>query len=159
MNDASKGFFIALGLALVVAAGLAVWLLGSDRLMTLALIFVIGLTLAVVFAASSLPIRAFRRRDMTGETHHFHDGTKTVVREVRILDGRQVTAPEVKLLQLPAQPQGGAFPELLRAAYAAGALTDRGQAASYAAPVAGADLAEVDLTGGDSDGWGGDIVP
>ena len=39
----AKGFFIALGLALVVALGLAVWLLGRDRLMTLGLIFVIGL--------------------------------------------------------------------------------------------------------------------
>ena len=62
MNDASKGFFIALGLALVVALGLAVWLLGRDRLMTLALIFVIGLTLALVIGAASLPIRAYRRR-------------------------------------------------------------------------------------------------
>ena len=42
MNDAAKGFFIALGLALVVALGLSVWLLGSERLMTLGLIFVTG---------------------------------------------------------------------------------------------------------------------
>lgn len=149
MNDAAKGFFIALGLALVVALGLAVWLLGSERLMTLGLIFVTGLTLALVFAAASLPIRAFRRRDQTGETHYVHDGTKTIVRETRILDGRQVTAPEVKLLQLPAQAQGGAFPELLRAAYQAGTLGNPAQRQAEA-PI-DAELHEVDPE--DPAGW------
>ena len=149
MNDAAKGFFIALGLALVVALGLSVWLLGSERLMTLGLIFVTGLTLALVFAAASLPIRAFRRRDQTGETHYVHDGTKTIVRETRILDGRQVTAPEVKLLQLPAQVQGGAFPELLRAAYQAGTLGNPAQRQEEA-PI-DAELREVDPE--DPAGW------
>jgi hypothetical protein len=157
VNDASKGFFIALGLALVVAAGLAVWLLGRDRLMTLALIFVIGLTLALVMGAASLPIRAYRRKDQTGETHYVHDGTKTIVRETRILDGRQVTAPEVKLLQLPAQAQGGAYPELLRAAFAAGTMRLPAQR-QEAAAVPDQDLTELDLSG-DLDGWGGEIRP
>lgn len=58
MNDAAKGFLIALGLALVVALGLAVWLLGGERLMTLALILIIALGLALVLAAAALPIRA-----------------------------------------------------------------------------------------------------
>lgn len=149
MNDARQGFLLALGLALVIGAALGVWLLGSERLMTLALILVIGLALALVMAAASLPIRAYRRRDMTGETHHIHDGTKTIVREVRILDGRQVTAPEVKLLQLPAQAQGGAFPELLRAAYQAGTLGNPAQRQAEA-PI-DADLPEVDPE--DSAGW------
>jgi hypothetical protein len=157
VNDASKGFFIALGLALVVALGLAVWLLGRDRLMTLGLIFVIGLTLALVMGASALPIRAYRRRDQTGETHYVHDGTKTIVRETRILDGRQVTAPEVKLLQLPQQANGGAYPELLRAAFAAGTMRLPAQR-QEAAAVPDQDLAELDLSG-DLDGWGGEIRP
>ena len=60
MNDAAKGFLIPLGLALVVALGLA-----------------------LVLAAAALPIRAWRRRDPTGETHHYHEGMRTVVKETR----------------------------------------------------------------------------
>lgn len=165
MNDAGKLFLLALGLALVVALGLAVWLIGADTLRTVALVLGGALALAVILGASALPIRAYRRRDFTGD-HFHHDGTRTIVKETRVIDGRQVTAPEVKLLQLPAQQSGGAFPELLRAAYAAGALTDgrnragAGYPAASGAVIPDQDLAEVDLTNGnDFDGWGGDITP
>ena len=160
MNDASKGFFIALGLALVVALALAVWLIGASTLQTVALILGAGGAAAAILAASALPIRAYRRRDMTGETHHYHDGTKTIVREreTRILDGRQVTAPEVKLLQLPQQTNGGAYPELLRAAFAAGTMRLPAQRPEAAA-IPDQDLQELDLTGDGLDGWGGEIRP
>ena len=157
MNDAAKGFFIALGLALVVALALAVWLIGASTLQTIALILGAGAAVAAILAASSLPLRAYRKRDQTGETHYVHDGTRTVVKETRILDGRQVTAPEVKLLQLPQQPNGGAFPELLRAAYQAGTLRLPAQR-EEATEGADQDLQELDLTG-DLDGWGGEIRP
>lgn len=146
---------IALALALVAGALLAVWLIGSDTLRTMGLILISGLTLALLIGASALPIRMWRRKDFTGD-HYHTDGTKTIVKETRIIDGRQVTASEVKLLQLPAQPQSGAFPELLRAAYAAGATTLPTRSASRPEPDYGeAELDELDLSS--PPGWDGDI--
>jgi hypothetical protein len=159
MNDAAKGFLIALGLALVVALGLAVWLLGGDRLMRLALILITALCLALVLAATALPIRAWRRRDPTGETHYYHDGTRTVVKETRVLDGRVAEAP--KLYRLPPQPAGAFFPELLRAAYRAGMLN-----APAADVYTSAEKLPSDVYTGSSEakalppnGWDGDITP
>ncbi len=147
MNDAARGFLIALGLALVVALGLAVWLLGGDRLMTLALILVSALALAGVLAAAALPIRAWKRRDPTGETHHYHDGTRTVVKETRVLDGRVAEAP--RFYPLPPQPAGTCFPELMRAAYRAGMLN---------APVTETNTEPAAIKALPSDGWDGDIT-
>lgn len=149
MNDTGKLLILTVAVALLGALLLAVWLIGADRLYVLALILGGALALAIVLGAAALPIRAYKRRDNTGEVHHYHDGTKTIVRE-RILDGQ---APEVKLLQLPAQPQGGAFPELLRAAYQAGALTDRRNVGD---PWQDRELREIDLDP-DREGWEGDI--
>jgi hypothetical protein len=122
-----SGLVVGAALALVVAIALAVFMIGAETLRTLGVIFVVGLALALVVGASALPIRAYRRKDQTGETHYVHDGTKTIVRETRILDGRAIEAP--KLYQLPAQAQAGAFPELLRAAFSAGALGSRSETA------------------------------
>jgi len=159
MNDTAKVFLLAVAVALIVTLGLAVWLIGAETLRTVALILFSALALGLILAASAFPIRAWKRKDMTGETHHYHDGTKTVVQETRILDGRQMTAPEVKLFQLPTQPMGGAFPELLRAAYQAGALTDgRGRASYPAAAETPRELPAVDLAG-EADGWTGPVYP
>lgn len=159
-NETVSGLGIALALALIAGALLAVWLIGSDTLRTLGLILIIGLTLAAVIGASALPIRAWRRKDHTGETHYVHEGTKTIVRETRILDGRAIEAP--KIYQLPAAPQGGAFPELLRAAYAAGRIgpsSSLGQQPRGYQP--GPDYSEGEITEVDlgDDGWSGDITP
>ena len=156
MSDTAKAFYIVLGLALVAGMILAVWLIGSERLATLALILVIALAVAGVIAASALPIRAYRKRDLTGETiHRYHDGTKTVIKETRVIDGRQ-TAPEVKLLQLPqAQGSGALFPELLRASYRAGMLgagQDPTDVVDGKRPIHR--LGEID-----ANGWGGRIDP
>jgi len=142
MKDTAKYFYLVLGLALVVAFGLAVRLLGGDRIMTLALILVVGLAVAGIAAAVSLPIRAWRKRDgVPIEKHVYHEGTKTVVRE-RVIDNRP--AP----LQLPAPQQPfGVFPELLRASYRAGILAQPGE-------VADAEVREL----GASDDWQGDIT-
>jgi len=153
MNDVTRLALLIIGGAFLLALALCVWLIGADRLFILALIFVCALGLAAILAASALPLRAWRKRDLTGEAHHYHDGTRTI-EKVHTIDGRAVTSPEVKLLQLPAQPQGGAWPELLRAAYTAGALGSGQQPG--ATVVRGQDLAEYDLTG-DGDGWAGDI--
>lgn len=144
---------IALAVALVAGALLAVWLIGSEVLQTMGLILVIALALALVIAASALPIRSWKRRDFTGD-HYHTDGTRTVVKEVRVLDGRVAEGP--KLYQLPAQPQGTAFPDLLRAAFAAGATSLPARSASRVGSdtdYTEADLPEVDL-GAE---WSGDI--
>ncbi|OQA43736.1 MAG: hypothetical protein BWY52_01785 [Chloroflexi bacterium ADurb.Bin325] len=151
MNDTAQLFVLAAVLALVAGVILAVWLIGAAVLQTMGLILVVAIGLAAVIAASALPIRAYRRRDMTGETHHYHDGTKTVVHETRVIDGRPAAQTDIKLLQLPAQPQAAAFPELLRASYQAGVFAQQGQPQ----PTPRADLTELDLTGDD---WGGDIT-
>lgn len=116
-------FLVILALALAVAAALGVYLIGGDRLFLLAAVFVGGLVSAGVIAASALLIRAWRKNDSPPvvEKHVYHEG-RQIIRE-RVLDGRQPMAPEVRLLQLPAQASAmGVFPELLRAAYQAGAL-------------------------------------
>ena len=121
--------------------------------------------MAAIIAASALPIRAAKKKDPTNETRVL-DGTRTVIRETKVLDGRAMTSPEVKLLQIPAQPAGGAWPELLRASYQAG-LLGNGQ---RAATVPSSELAEYDLTGGGNGAgaddwydpageWGGNITP
>lgn len=159
MSDTTRLFLLAVLVAVLGALGLALWLIGAETLRTLAFILVGAVALAVILAASALPIRAARKKDMTGETRIL-DGTRTVVRETRVLDGRQALAPEVKLLQLPQQPTGGAWPELLRASYQAGLLGNPRQTIEQGAErsAAGQDLAEFDLTGG-GDEWGGDISP
>ena len=159
MNDTLKGFLLAAAVAMLAALGVFLFLVGAETLRLVALVIGGAVALAVILGASALPIRAYRRKDMTGETHHYHEGTKTIVKETRVLDGRAIEAP--KIYQLPAQPQGGAFPELLRAAFQAGALTD-GRASrgvhDYQPAQPDRELRELDLDP-DVDGWEGDVTP
>lgn len=155
MNSEHRGggvgaqLLIALALALVAGALLSVYLIGSETLRTMGLILVVAIALALVISASALPIRMWRRKDFTGD-HYHTDGTRTIVKEVRVLDGRVAEGP--KLYQLPAQPQGAAFPELMRAAYAAGATALPARSSSRP------DYAEIDLPELNmADGWDGDI--
>ena len=122
---------------------------------------VVAVALALVIAASALPIRSWRKRDYTGE-HRVTDGTRTIVKEVRVLDGRAPAQTDVKLLQLPAQPQGAMYPELLRAAYAAGRISPHSASLSQP-PTAASDYGETTLLpeidpSDDPDGWTGDIM-
>lgn len=129
MKDNPVGVIVlgSLALALVVGLGVAIWLIGEETLQKLAWVLVVAIALALVLGVSALPIRAWRRKDAEPVQieHHYHDGTTKVI-ERHTIDGRPVAAaPEVKLLQLPAQQNGGgAFPEMLRAAYRAGMLTE-----------------------------------
>lgn len=156
------------GTAATCALLLALWLIGPEHLRTLATIVVVAVSVAVVLVGVAVVVRMWRRKDVTGETvtnHYYHEGTKTVVRE-RVLDGRAVEAP--KLYQLPAQGGGAAFPELLRASYAAGMLAQRGQAGSGRPAGAGNEATypewqEIALDGATAldestpEGWDGDI--
>ena len=158
MSDVTRLALLIIGGAFLLAVALAIWLIGADRLFILALILVGSIGMAAIIASSALPIRAARKRDMTGETRVL-DGTRTVIRETKVLDGRAPAQTDVKLLQLPAQPQAAAWPELLRASYQAG-LLGNGQR-SETIPARG--LPDVDMTGGEWDystgEWGGDITP
>lgn len=116
------------GLALSLVGGgiFAVWLIGGETMRTIAYILAGALALALVLAASALPIRAWKRRDNEPvKEHYYHDGTKVI--EKHTIDGRQVNAPDIKLLQLPQQASGFAFPELMRSAYRAGLLAETPQ--------------------------------
>jgi len=165
MNDVTKAAVFLLAAAFLAAALLAVYMIGAETLRNVAYILAGAVALALILASSALPIRAAKKRDVTGEAnHYYHDGTRTV-EKIHTIDGRAVTSPEVKLLQLPQQPAGGAWPELLRASYQAG-LLGNGQ---RAATVPSSELAEYDLTGGNGAGaddwydpageWGGNITP
>lgn len=139
--------------ALVVVLGFTAWLIGAAQLFTLALILVVAFALAVVIFAAAFPIKAWRAGlpvPPVVQEHFYHDGTKIIERE-KVLDGRMIEAP--KLYQLPAQPAGAAFPDMLRAAFQAGTLAPRGTAARYE----GAVDAEVNDMGPVPDGWDGDI--
>lgn len=153
-SDTAKGFLLAVAVAMLAALGVFLFLVGAETLRMVALVIGGAIAAALILGASALPIRAYRRRDMTGETHHYHEGTKTIVKETRVIDGRAIEAP--KIYQLPAQPQGGAFPELLRAAFQAGTLTDGRGGYQVAQP--DRELRELDLDP-DVDGWEGDVTP
>jgi len=121
-SETVNGLGVILALALAAAAALAVFLIGGDRLFILGAVLVGGLVVAGIIAALAFAIRAYRKNDALPviEKHFYHEG-RQIIRE-RVIDNRPAAAPDVRLLQLPAAPQGGAFPELLRAAYQAGTL-------------------------------------
>lgn len=146
MNDTLKGFLLAVAVALLAALGVFFFLVGSAVLQTVALVIGGAVAASAILIASSFPIRAYRRKDATGETHYVHDGTKTIVKETRVIDGRAIEAP--KLYQLPSQPGGAFYPELMRAAYQAGALGPRGSGETV-------DAEARELT---PDEWNGDIT-
>lgn len=116
-------YFAAAGVA---AAGLifGLWLVGGETLRTVLLLLAGAVALALIIGAAALPIRAWRRNDAQPvvKEHYYHDGQTKVI-ERHTIDGRTVEGP--KLYQLPAAPNGAAFPELLRAAWQAGQLTAR----------------------------------
>jgi len=151
-DEVTRAFLVVFGLTAVAMGVLAIWLIGSEMLATLALVFVSGLTLALIIVASAFPIRAWRKNDSPPVIERrIHDGTRTIVRETKMIDGRQALPPEVKLLQLPAGNQAGAFPELLRASYRAGI-----RVAQSPEPPVEAEVQELDP--GEPAGWDGPIV-
>jgi len=114
-------FGLVFGLAVVAGVIWVAWLV-RDVLSGVVFVLVGGLVLAVLLAASALPIRAWKRTDgkPIEREHYYHDGT--VTKETRILDGR--TQGEIKLLQLPPSPQSAGLltADMLRAAFLAGTL-------------------------------------
>ncbi|GAB4521537.1 MAG: hypothetical protein Kow0047_32460 [Anaerolineae bacterium] len=88
-----------------------IYLVGAETMRTVLLVMAGAISTAIILAALSLPIRAWRKNDAAPVEKHYIKET--------VLDGRVPQSPDVKLLQLPAPPSAG-FPELLRAAYQAG---------------------------------------
>lgn len=148
------GLFLGLGFCGVLIY--AIYQVGSETLRTMGYILVGALALAIVLVASALPIRAWRRKDFTGD--HFHtDGTRTIVKETKVIDGRQPAQADIKVLQMPQASQAAAFPELLQAAFRAG-RNGMGAGQPTLPPPNGyheAELPEVDFD--DPEGWAGDI--
>jgi hypothetical protein len=145
-SETVGGLGIALALALIVALGLAVYLIGGDRLFILGAALVGGMVCAGILAGLALLVRAFRKNDNPPVIERYHtDGTKTIIRETKILDGRAIEAP--KLYQLPSQPSGSFYPELMRAAFTAGALGQR----------AGGETVDAEVRELTADEWSGDI--
>ena len=104
-SETVGGLGIALALALIVALALAVYLIGGDRLFILGAALVGGVVCAGILAGLALLVRAFRKNDNPPVIERYHtDGTKTIIHETKILDGRAIEAP--KLYQLPSQPSG-----------------------------------------------------
>lgn len=142
------GFLIALAIAVAAFLIFVAWQLGQ-ALQVLAGVLIGALSSALIIAATALPIRAWKKNDAPPviEKHTIHEG-RQIIRE-RVLDGRAPSTTDVKLLPLPAAPQAGVYPELLRAAYQAGQL---GPAINLPSP----NLPIPDPA--DPDEWGGDIT-
>jgi hypothetical protein len=116
MNERDvSGLYAILGLALAMTFGFGLWLIGGPTLRIVALIVGACGGVALLAVGAALVIRAWRKNDNPPAVIERH-----YTLERHTLDGRQIEAP--KLYQLSAPPSGGAFPDLLRAAYQAGAL-------------------------------------
>lgn len=152
---------LALAGALLLALIFAMWQIGRDRIYTLLLILTSGVAITLLTIGAAVAIRMWRKNDSPPVIErHFTDGTRTIVKEVKVLDGRAPSQTDVKLLQLPAAPSAGAFPEILRAAFSAGATalpspsTHRPDPGYIEAEIDEQDLADLRDWG---DGWEGDI--
>lgn len=157
-NGVGAQLLLALALALIAGLVLAVYLIGSETLRTFGLILVSALAIALVIGASALPIRAWRRKDNIGETHYV-DGTKTVIKETRVIDGRAVEGP--KIFQMPQMDPSAAsvYPAVLRAAWQAGANSLSPRSANGGAPEPDeyVEIQPVELDFDAPRGWDGDI--
>jgi hypothetical protein len=148
-SETVSGLGIALALALIVATALAVFLIGGDRLYVLAAVLVGGAVGMGLLFGLAVVIRAYRKNDSPPviEKHTYHEG-RQIIRETKVIDGRQINSPEIKLLQLPAAPQAGVFPEMLRAAFQSGLLRAPQQPQD-----ATGELRPVDFDGEDDESW------
>jgi len=153
--------------AFLLATIYAMWQIGRDRLYTLGLIFTCAVGATLVLVALAIIVRMWRKNDSPPVIErHFTDGTRTIVKEVKVLDGRAPAQNDIKLLQLPAQGQSALYPELLRAAFQAGRISPHNTSALTQSQTGGdydptrayteAELPEVGFD--DEDGWGGDIT-
>lgn len=163
MSESSGGGSALLKVGLLLAGAFllatiyAMWQIGRDRLYTLGLILTCAVAATLVLVALAIIVRMWRRNDAPPVIErHFRDGTVRII-EKHTLDGRAPAQNDIKLLQLPAQPQAGAYPELLRAAYAAGATRLPAHSTSQIDPgyIEG-EIEEQDLSDWGA-GWDGDI--
>jgi hypothetical protein len=159
MNEQRGGGDSGLQVGLLLAAALALtmvfamWEIGSSRLYVLGLILTSSVAATLVIIASAVVVRMYRKSDAPPVIErHFRDGTVKII-ERHTLDGRAPAQNDIKLLQLPAQPQGGAFPELLRAAFQSGQRGLTGGSAPLPPPNGYYEHALGEIDPSDPDGW------
>jgi len=139
------GILIFWGLILsVVAVVILLVRLEQDMVYKIVLILVCGVVLALIIAASALPIRARKVREGPHE--------REIIWEKHTIDGRTTDAP--KIYTIGQQPQGlrGMFPGLLRAAYLAGERQQQMLGEQQPAPMIEAEVEDV------TDVWEGPIT-
>jgi len=142
------GILIFWGLILsIVAVGILLVRLERDMVYRIVVIVVVGIVLALIIAASALPIRAFKTREGPHE--------REIIREkhTHTIDGRTADAPKIYTIGQQAQGFGGMFPNLLRAAHLAG---ERQVMGGQPVPVLEAEVE--DVTGGEWEEWEGPIT-
>ena len=105
-------------IVLIAVAGVAIWMIGSETLTKMGWVLLIGVLLIGITLASSLPIRAWRGPQTRPEKH--------VIRETRVIDNRAPAAPPAPQIVALSPSAGGVFPDILRAAFQAGAARPGG---------------------------------
>lgn len=147
-----RAIFVVLSLGVIVALAVgavaAINAIGGERLYTLALVLVGAMGTAMVMGSLALVVFAWRRNQQPErEIRH-------IIRETKLIDGRPQAAPQVQLLPAPQQHPLGVFPELLRAAYQAGANERLSSPPGRQGMPLGDELIDGDVTT-----WGGSINP
>lgn len=106
------------GLGVVAGVIYALYLIGAETIRTVVYILAVPAGLALILLAAALVVRVWRT-NIQPEKQVYHHTWET--RYVPVPDAR-LAPPTPALSQLPAQAAGPAYPELLRAAFLAGAL-------------------------------------
>ena len=135
-------------IVLIAVAGVAIWMIGSDTMRSMGWLLLVGLLLIGLIGASSLPIRAWRGPETRPEKH--------IIRETKVIDNRaQAALPAPQIVAL-SPSAGGVFPDMLRAAFQAGAARQGGLPSGARQP--GRTAGNEPIGAGWGDVWDGQAV-
>ena len=111
MDTKKSSCLLAAGVLAIAVVAVVALVARLDRQMvnTVVLILVISIAVALIIAATALPLHA-RKPERPHERER-------IIKETHTIDGRVAEAPKVHLIQQPGYPM---YPEMLRAAYLAG---------------------------------------
>jgi len=111
MDTKKSSCLLAAGVLAIAVVAVVALVARLDRQMinTVVLILVISVAIALIIAATALPLHA-RKPERPHERER-------IIKETHTIDGRTTEAPKVHLIQQPGYPM---YPEMLRAAYLAG---------------------------------------